>query len=322
MDTNPSKLRFTEGTIHFIYSFLLNLYPDPDQFYESTHGPLLDDSPLDRLKPKLSAKGDNKKWLRDKPIERIGVTTNLDIDGKRKSLYFKKKTNGEFRLVPYANGDSVKDKANISLSLDMLIRINDNGSSTCTLSVAFKANERPLSAVAVHNIFNLVPINREQEPLYALCSSKSGKDEKKTLFSYFLEQLGCHVISKLQYEGEINHKHGIWLDSIAVPSCKNNDAKDWQNPFTIAQLVLDEDYEDGKAIWSGDLARYRETETDILILRKKEELFTIYTRMLKGKHAIEKDRAIHVPRKLLDNGKYGLHSFSWHDDRRGMLVVH
>ncbi len=320
MDTTPSKLRFTGGTIHFIYSFLLNPYPDPNQFDESTHDPLRGGSPLDRLESQLSGKG----WQRSKPNERIGVTTNLDIDGERKSLFFKGKTNGKFHLVPYVNGDSVKDKDNgpISLSLDMLIRINDNGSSTFTLSVKFMTTGSSLSAIDVHKIFNLVPINNETKPLYALKNPKGGG---KTLFSYFLEQLGCHVISKLTDEREVTDKHAIWLDTVAVPSCNNKEASDWQNPFTIAQLVLDERYEAGKAIWTGPSTEAEGADADIL--RKKEELFTLYTRMLKGIDAIEDDKGILVPRKLLENGENGLRSFSWHDDvfigfhGRGRIVI-
>jgi len=328
MPKNSHALRLDSCKVHFIYSFLVNLQSRYPFEGENPSEEERKKAPIERLfavLEKNAKEGEagvnacgSENWTRLKPDCRIGVTTNLSTSGIEGGIYCESSSE-DFFLMPNTNPDNERV---VPVKLSKLIRINDSGSSTVTLEIALgKDNfEGELTAIDVHNIYNLVGINAQVDPLFYLSKRSDEKGSDWRLFDIF-----WGLVKKIEDEfissGNDNDKCPLILDRNVRPdkeTAKKRGRKffEWQNPFVLTEMTLAVDFDQVKLPpWVGGQIRVMEkVNTDVVKEIEYQELITLWARFLKGKQLLKKDECRYVQtRPATESSDFPI-NYSWHKD--------
>lgn len=223
------SLLFKSCKINFIYSFLLDIQ-SRNSYLGGSEG-----SPLTRLH-KILNKPPESKLESKKPPERIGVTTNLTIEGANKTLFWK--CSCENLSIVAKKTPTPQQAFEKVVTLEKVMRINDNGASMLTLTINMDNSDRDITAVDVHNVYNLIPINSEKDALFTLRDSDGNE---KSLFQYFIRIIDNEILSHFSPIANQPFLLDIMVLEDNNEQIKDWQIKDWQNPFVITELELNKD---------------------------------------------------------------------------------
>lgn len=330
MVSQKQGLRFSRCKVHFIYSFLVNLqsrsFPESQEKVTSEGRDSKNDNdktPITRLLTVL--KKTDHAWTDSKPKDRIGVTSNLSIRGNE--IYW---TNPAKNL--YLTSPQQESGAKKPLTLSKFVRISDSGASTITLTLAHKFSKNTgITAIDVHNTYNLIGVNAQNDPLFYLSDEDAKESPLFDIFWGLVEE----IKKKIESAATSKEKDNLILDEAVRPNCDGAEKRktiEWQNPFILTELTLAKNFAFDKyplPPWaSGPPSAIEEGSVEPRSRVEHQELITIWARFLKGKGLLEKNEQQYVQTRPADEPTRFPTNYSWHKDvfigyhGRGGTVMH